>query len=357
MKDRTHSIMITRLISLANALRHALRHKFAGYRLGSNYFLHTALLLSVLTSCHEVPTEQGDTTTPPLRIVFVTGDEEYRSEESMPMLGKILERELNCEVRVCYSLDSLGFIDPNNVHHIAGLEALDSADLMVLFTRFRALPDNELQHILDYAESGRPMVGFRTATHAFRYQEDSTKFYLNDEWPIKVFGQKWITHHGHFEDGHGALTDVQIIADKEGHPMLNGVQAFEAFSWLYHVDGGDYELYGDSDPLLIGTSLRSNHEADDRLDEFPLTNPVAWTKTYTGNSDKTSRVFFTTLGHPYDFKIESMRKLALNGIFWAIGIEDKIPENGVNADFVDEYDPNNSGFGQKFKPGRKPELE
>lgn len=311
-----------------------------------------------LSSCEEAP---DSTKTPmveavPLRVVFVTGDEEYRSEESMPMLAKILKRELNCEVTVCYSLDSLGFIDPNNTKHIGGLEALDSADLMVLFTRFRALPDHELKHIVDYAESGRPMVGFRTATHAFLYEEDSTKLYYNEEWPTKVFGQKWITHHGHFDDGHGELTSVQMLDDNFDHPILNGVEPFKAFSWLYHVDGGAYKLYGDSQYLLVGTSLRSEHEEKGRLDEFPLSNPVAWTKTYTGSSGRASRVFFTTLGHPYDFKIESMRKLAVNGIYWALGLEEKIPENGVNVNFEGDYNPNNSGFGDKFKKNMKPAV-
>lgn len=319
--------------------------------------IYCLLFFGLVSACTQISEETSDTIeAKPLKVVFVTGDEEYRSEESMPMLAKILKRELNCEVSVCYALDSLGFIDPNNTRHIAGLEALDSADLMVMFTRFRALPDDEAKYILDYAESGKPMVGFRTSTHAFKYNEDSTKFHLNDDWPIKVFGQKWITHHGHFEDGHGHLTDVQLIDSKKEHPILNGVQPFQAFSWLYHVDGGDYQLYGDSAPLLLGTSLRSNHKENDRLDEFPLTNPVAWTKTYTGNSGKTARVFFTTLGHPFDFKEASMRKLALNGIYWALGQEGNIPAEGITADFVDTYDPNNSGFGQKFKPGVKPQF-
>lgn len=309
----------------------------------------------ILNSCQQPKTEEtSEEEVLPLHVVFVTGDEEYRSEESMPMLAKILKRELNCEVTVCYSLDSLGFIDPNNINHISGLEALDSADMMVMFTRFRALPDEELKHILDFAESGKPMVGFRTSTHAFMYKDDSTKVHLNEDWPTFVFGQKWITHHGHFDDGHGELTDVQLMEDNTSHPILKGVTPFKAFSWLYHVEGGNHELYGDVDLLLKGTSLRSKHQENNRLDEFPLTNPVAWTKTYTGNSGLTSRVFFTTLGHPYDFKSESMRKLALNGIYWALGMEEKIPENGTNVDFVDEYNPNNSGFGQKYKAGKKP---
>ena len=285
-------------------------------------------------------------------IVFVTGDEEYRSEESMPMLARIVERELGARTRVLYAVDSAGFIDPNRLDHIAGLEALDSADLMVLFTRFRALPPEEARYITAYAESGRPLVGFRTATHAFRYTEDSSMMHLNDEWPTRVFGQQWITHHGHFDDGRNPLTAVDIRAEKADHPILNGVEPFEAYSWLYHVDGGEWELYGDSEPLLIGRSLKSNHEMEDRLDEFPLTNPVAWTKTYTGERGQTARVFFTTLGHPYDFKLAPVRKLALNGIYWALGREAALPEAGVDPTIEGRYEPNNSGFGERFKRGR-----
>ena len=315
------------------------------------------LLVSVLIvcSCSEKAAET-ENTADPVKVVFVTGDEEYRSEESMPMLANLLQKSLDAEVSICYSLDSSGYVDPNNTKSISGLEALEDADLMVIFTRFRALPDDQLKRITDYVESGRPVVGFRTSTHAFRYEDDTTKNYYNEEWPIKVFGQKWITHHGHFDDGHGKLTKVEIIEGQSEHPILNGVTDFEAYSWLYHVDGGSHNLYGDSDPLLRGTSLRSNHQDAGRLDQYPLTNPVAWTKTYQG-SGGTGRVFFTTLGHPFDFKETPMRKLALNGIFWALGQEAEIPEAGLDADFGDyTYDPNNSGFGEKFKKNLKPVL-
>lgn len=312
-------------------------------------FIPACLLF--LFGCSQMNTEEEKSS--PKHIVFVTGDEEYRSEESMPMLAQVLTRD-GYRVSICYSLDSLGYIDPNNINHISGLEVLDSADLMVLFTRFRALPESEAKHILNFAESGKPMVGFRTATHAFRYP-DSTKWsHLNDEWPINVFGQKWITHHGHFSDGDHFLTEVSLDSTSSTHPILNGVAPFKAYSWLYHVRGGQDSLYGDSAPLLWGKALRSNHANAKRLDQFPIDNVVAWTKTYTGSAGIPARVFFTTLGHPYDFKEESMRKLALNGIRWALAKEDEIPTDGSNADFVTPYQPNNSGFGKKFKPNRKP---
>jgi uncharacterized protein len=290
----------------------------------------------------------------PLHIVFVTGDEEYRSEESMPMLGRILNRNLGAKITVCYALDSTGTINPNRNDHIAGLEALKTADLMVVFTRWRNLPRAEAKLITDYAESGKPMVGFRTATHTFNFTTDTTLKHLNNAWPAKVWGQQWIVHHGHFEDGNAPLTTVYPRANAAPTPIMNGVRPFEAYSWLYHVDGGDWKLQGDAKPFLEGRSLRSQHEQKKQLDKYPLTQPVAWTKTYTGTSGKAARVFFTTLGHPFDFKEQSMRKLALNGIYWALGLEKKIPAEGVNAEFAAPYEPNNSGFGEKFKKGIKP---
>ena len=286
-------------------------------------------------------------------IVFVMGDEEYRSEESMPMLGRILHRELGAKISLCFPLDSAGCINPNVNNNIVGLEALKTADLMVIFTRWRELPKQQAKMITDYAESGKPIVGFRTATHTFKYNKDSTMFYLNDEWPAKVYGQQWITHHGHFGDNETPLTSV-YLKGSTNTPILNGVQPFQAYSWLYHVDGGKWKLNGNCTTFLEGKSLKSAHEKAGKLDEYPLTNPVAWTKSYATKSGKSARVFFTTLGHPFDFKETSMRKLALNGMYWALGLEKKIPKTGVNANFVGDYSPNDSGFGEKFKKSVKP---
>jgi type 1 glutamine amidotransferase len=302
----------------------------------------------------------GENLAPPTReakpshVVFVTGDEEYRSEESMPMLAKILHHDHGFKVTVCYALDQNGVIDPNNLKNIAGLEALDDADLMVLFTRFRQLPDDQLERIVRYAGSGKPMAGFRTATHAFRYPGGPHAEEMNEAWPAKVFGQKWITHHGHFGDGKEALTEVTINPVYRDHPVLRGVKPFEAYSWLYHVEGGGDLLSGECQRLLIGRAKKTSHEKE--LGRFQITNPVAWTRTYTGKSGVPARVFFTTLGHPYDFTLEPMRKLALNGIFWALGKEDKIPAAGLPAEPAGPYEPNASGFGRVFKPGRKPET-
>lgn len=300
------------------------------------------VLLFALARCGE---SAPDETTPPAlpHLVFVTGDEEYRSEESMPLLAQLAERELGVRITVLFAQDSAGLVNPNVNDNIPGLAVLDSADMMICFLRWRKLPAEQARHILDFAESGKPMAGFRTSTHAFLYPDDSTRQHLNNDWPTAVFGQQWITHHGHFDDGHDPLTRVERI-DSVDHPILNGVAGFPAYSWLYHVDGGEWTLNPKADVLLTGTSLRSKHEAAGRLDQFPLTNPVAWTNDYRG-----ARVFFTTLGHPYDWKDANMRRLALNGLAWALGRENDIPAEGFDATIEGMYEPNNSGFGEKFK--------
>ncbi len=107
-------------------------------------------------------------------IVLVAGDDEYRSEELIPQLGRILAVRHGCRATVLFAVDrNTGFIDPP-AQNIPGLESLDSAgrekaDLLVIFTRFRELPDEQMKHLADYIESGRPIIGLRTATHAFNY--------------------------------------------------------------------------------------------------------------------------------------------------------------------------------------------
>jgi len=248
-------------------------------------------------------------------VVFVTGDDEYRSEITMPMIAAILEARHGIRTSVAKAVPR-----PQTKDNIEGLEALDSADLMVMFTRFRALPDDQLQRILAFTGSGKPLVGFRTSTHAFLYPEDSPHRNLNDGFGRKVFGQKWIAHHGH-----RSSTRVTLYEPSRGHPILRGVTPFHARSWLYHVA----PLHGDDNTVLLeGTSEGSEQAA--RQAEFPLKQPVAWTRTHNG-----ARVFFTTLGHPDDFTHESMRRLVINAVLWALGRD--VPPGGADVTVVGTY--------------------
>ena len=247
-------------------------------------------------------------------VVFVTGDDEYRSEFSMPMIARILETKHRMKTSVAYARPT-----PQANTNIEGLEALKTADLAVLFLRWRELPEPQLRMILDYVGSGKPLVGLRTSTHAFRYPQGSPHQHLNDSFGTEVWGQRWIRHHGA-----QSSTDVETVTD---HPILRGVERkFHARSWLYVVN----PLAGDCAPLLTGRSVN----AVPGKDWSP--QPVAWTKTYKG-----ARVFFTTLGHPEDFKLEAMRRLLVNGILWALGKE--VPPSGAEVTIVGGYEPPASG--------------
>jgi type 1 glutamine amidotransferase len=196
------------------------------------------------------------------------------------------------------------------------------------------------------------MIGFRTATHAFLYPGGSPNARWNDAFGRSVFGQKWITHHGHEKGEY--LTAVKPVAERKDHPILRGVGEFQCPSWLYHVQGGGDKLEGDCTPLLEGTSLVSSHQKAGRADRYPLTQPVAWTRTFTGTSGKPARVFFTTLGHPHDFKAEPLRKTVVNAVYWALGREQEIPPGGCKADLPGgKFDLTTAAFGG-HKKGVKP---
>ena len=126
-------------------------------------------------------------------VVLVSGDEEYRSEEALPMLARILSDRHGFRCTVLFAIDPDGTINPDNTGSIPGLEALDDADMMVIFTRFRELPDEQMEHIVRFVDSGRPILGLRTATHAFAYKKKPHSPYAHysfdsEEWP-GGFGQ------------------------------------------------------------------------------------------------------------------------------------------------------------------------
>jgi len=288
-------------------------------------------------------------------IVFITGDEEYRSEESMPQMAKILAKRHGFKCTVLFAINKeTGEIDPNTVDNIPGLEALETADLMVLFTRFRELPDEQMKSIVDYTNSGKPIIGIRTATHAFNYVKNKTapyaKYGFRDEafeggYGRQVLGETWINHYGHHkvESTRGAVAEGM-----EDHPIVQGCEDIWGVSDVY----GLTTLTGDSQPLVMGVVLKGmNPDDEPNPDKEPV--PVAWTKTYTGEQGKTARVFTTTMGASFDFKSEGFRRLLVNACYWALGMEDKIPPRS-NVDYVGEFDPadlGSNGFKKGLKPG------
>lgn len=287
-------------------------------------------------------------------IVFVTGDEEYRSEESMPQLAKILAVHHGFKCTVLFAINKeTGEIDPLTLDNIPGLEALKTADLMVLFTRFRELPDEQMKHIIDYTNSGKPILGLRTATHAFRYREhkDSpyAKYSFRDKqfkggYGRQVLGETWINHYGHHQK---ESTRGLIAEGMEDHPIVKGIESIWGPSDVYGIT----TLHGDCKPVIMGQVL-SGMDPDDKPNPDKKLVPVAWIKTYTGDKGKTARVFTTTMGHSGDLKNEGVRRLLVNACYWCMGMEDKMPAKS-KVDIVGEYDPNPIGFGG-FKKGVKP---
>jgi hypothetical protein len=289
-------------------------------------------------------------------IVFVTGDEEYRSEESMPMLAKILAVHHGFQCTVLFAINKTsGEIDPLTLDNIPGLEALDTADLMVLFTRFRELPDEQMKHIIDYTNSGKPIVALRTATHPFDYKTRKDSPYAKWTWNNKdkqfqggfgrqVLGETWVSHYG----AHQKESTRGLIADAfKDQPIVRGVGTIWGPSDVY----GLTTLNGDCKPVIMGYTL-TGMNPDDKVNEKKKPLPVAWIKSYTGESGKADRIFTTTMGHAGDLKDENFRRLLVNACYWGMGMEDKIPAKG-DVTIIGEYNPNNIGFGG-FKKGLKP---
>ncbi len=294
------------------------------------------------------------------KVVLISGDEEYRSEEALTQLAKILATHHGFTCTVLYAIDpATGEIDPDEQENIPGLSSLRDADLTVIATRFRNLPDEQMKEIDDYLRAGKPVVGLRTATHAFNVPADRT--FARYSWNHKgedfaqgfgrqVLGETWINHHGH----HGKeSTRGLIVPAAKDHPILRGIADGEIWGPT-DVYGVRLPLPGDSQPLVLGQVL-AGMTPDSPPVEGPKNDPmmpVAWTKTYAIEGGPRGRVFTTTLGAATDIVSEGTRRLVVNGCFWAAGLEDEIPAKSC-VDIVGEFEPTPFGF-KKARKGLKP---
>jgi type 1 glutamine amidotransferase len=290
-------------------------------------------------------------------IVLIAGDEEYRSEEYMPMLAQILARWHGFTCTVLFSVDpETGEINPNCQTNIPGLENLQSADLMIIGTRFRELPDEQMQHIVEYVESGKPIIGIRTATHAFAYTRNLKSRFAHYDWRSKswlggfgrqVLGETWVAHHG----AHGVESTRGVVnPEMADHPILRGVRDIWGPTDVYRVR----DLPPDAKVLLFGQVLSGMNPTDPPVPgakNDPMM-PLAWIRLLKTPSGKEARVFCTTMGSAIDFACEDLRRLIVNAAYWCVGLEDQIPER-AKVDYVTPYEPTPFGFG-KFLRGVKP---
>lgn len=236
-------------------------------------------------------------------IVFVVGDHEYSSELTMPLVAEELEKQYGMRTKVLTA-----YPNQDAEKDIPGMEALDSADLAVFYLRWRQLPREQTTPIDNYLKAGKPVMGFRTTTHAFNYPAGDTQQHWNAFAEFTFGGPPgWGGKANHTHYGHESSTDISIIRAAAKHPILRGVaRSFHASSWLYKVLP-DYPVKGTT-WLLMGKSVNPNKKD-------AMQNPVAWTwKTPAGG-----RSFMTTLGHPEDFKEEAFQRLVINAIHWTLG--------------------------------------
>jgi type 1 glutamine amidotransferase len=212
------------------------------------------------------------------KIVFLAGEYEYHSRESLPAFAAELQKKFDVETVVLQRPD-----DPKQ-ESIPGLEALESADLAIIFIRRMTLPEGELNRIRKYVNSGQPIIGLRTASHAFQNWK---------EFDRDVLGGNYGNHYGS-----KLKTAVTIVPEAKNHPLLKNFFPFVSDGSLYR----NTPLQNGAKPILLG-----------KIEGQPP-EPIAWTHQH-----KSARVFYTSLGHPNDFKEESFRTLLRNAIEWSLG--------------------------------------
>ena len=323
------------------------------------FFLVLSLVLNIQSAGAQqgqkwVTYEPGDGPGNGKSIVLISGDEEYRSEEALPAMAKILAAHHGFKTTVLFAINpETGEIDPNYQTNIPGLEHLESADLMVIFTRFRELPDEQMKYIDEYLQAGKPVVGMRTATHAFNYQRNMNSPYAKYHFrsSIKgweggfgrqILGETWIDHHGaHGDEGTRGLIDG--IMERQDHPILKGVHDIWGPTDVY----GTRELEGDPEVLVWGQPTEGM-TPESTLNWRKSVMPIAWTRQYTSESGNTGRVFNTTMGASADLESEDLRRLLVNACYWAVGLEEQTPERS-NVDIIGEYNPTMFGFNSYIK--------
>lgn len=287
------------------------------------------------------------------KVVLLAGDEEYRSEEALPMLAKVLSERHGFQCTVLFSTGADGTIDPNNGESINKPEALDSADVIVTSLRFRKWPDAAMEHFDKAVKRGVSIVAMRTSTHSFQLP-GSSAFKQYNSYGKNILGETWVTHWGQ----HKSQATIGVIEKaSESDPLLSGVKDI-------FVTTDVYEAYPPADAtILIRGQVLSGMKPTDPPAAYEKTRasdkgkqdvnspmmPIAWKREVKGADGKTNKVLCTTMGAGTDLKSEDLRRLVVNGVFWGAGLT--VPAK-VDVAFVGEYEPNAYDF-NGFKKGLK----
>ena len=285
-------------------------------------------------------------------LVFIASDHEYRGEETLPAMARILAVHHGFDCTVLFGLDEKGEIKAGE-SNIPGLEALESADGMVMFTRFQALPDEQMKHIDAYLKRGGPVMGLRTSTHGFKYgnkESDYSKYDFQAKtkgyelgFGHQVLGQTWVGHYGR---NHKQSTRITIIPKQASHPILIGVKNIHVQCGGYNaVPQNDWNILTMAQPLM---SMKFDGEPDES--KPPMASE--WTREYTGANGRKGRVFTSLYGASEDIVNDGYRRMLVNATYWMLGLENKI-EATSPIDFVGKYQPNifrGGGYARGVKP-------
>ena len=295
------------------------------------------------------------------RVVLIAAEQEYRSEQSMPMLAKVLAKHHGFDCTVLFSINEQGEVDPtlpapfkgddkDKRHKIPGLQYLEKADCVIWLSRFLQLPDDQMKHFHDYFDSGKPLIALRTANHGFwkgkPYTKNGEKITLQT-----LLGGKFMGHHGGW---HRESTRGIVVPENKTHPILTGVKDIWGTSDVYRCHSDKFPFGEDCTALVMGQPLVDlTPGAEPNKKKEPL--PISWTKSWVGNKGLTTRIFNLTMGSAKDFENEGVRRLTINAVYWGMGLEDSIAADR-SVEIVGKYEPLKSGFNyEKFgvKP-RKP---
>lgn len=292
-------------------------------------------------------------------IVLLSGDEEYRSEEAMPALAKILSQKHGFKCTVLFSVDPDGTINPANTASLTHPEALDSADAIIMLLRFRKWDEAALAKFDAAVKRGVPIVALRTSTHAFAgipKESAYASWNWNDKGGFgkKVLGETWVSHWGHHKV---EATRGVIEAANASDPILQGVTDVFMTTDVYEANPP-----ADAKILLRGQVLKG-FTADSgaaegkkaRADkvEQDLNNPmmpIAWTRVVKNDAGTENKIFCATFGAASDLPNESIRRLIVNAVYAGLGLE--VPAK-ADVTIVGEFNPTAYGFGG-FLKGIKP---
>jgi hypothetical protein len=282
-------------------------------------------------------------------VVFVCGEWEYRCEESLPMLAKILAQRHGFKCTVLFSMNPKdGTVDPSVKNNIPAMDLLKNADMMVLFAMDLTLPEAQMKPFVEFLERGKPVFGIRCTLLSFRYDRNSpyARFDVGDGgYATVLFGESWKGHYGE----HGKESTRGLRAGiTENHPILRGVFDVWGPTDVYRVT----KLPADATVFLYGQVL-TGMKPDDRPNLRKSLMPAFWTREIKRDSGQVSRVVMSTMGAAQDMESEDLRRLYVNGIYWALGLESKIPEKADVRYVGGDWKASPFGGG-KFHQGLKP---